>query len=156
MEVIINGEAHVIDARRITIIVPGSNMHHRIRYPEMVEIDLQMSCQHASTVESLHEDIQSLFDLVFPDSNIDLHSTKANDTVQSLGTGMLHVIGRLDLSLKFQDQGVAYMWKYPEACLHPGAQVGLADVMIALRRRGRSKTEVVEEELDHLNRRLNT
>jgi hypothetical protein len=141
VEVVINGEAHVIDARKITIIVPGSNMHHRIRYPQLVEIDLQLSCQHAGTVKELHPEIQEYFEKVFPDSNIDLHSHIANGTVRSLGTGMLHTIGRLDLTLKLQDLGRGFMWKYPEACLPPAAPVGLSDVIIALRRRSRSKTE---------------
>lgn len=147
MKVTIGQESHDIEVRRVTLVVPGPQSHQRIRYPGLVEIDLEMSCHHARLVEVLHPEVEQYFLKIFPDSELPER--------KSAGTGALHVIGRLDLSLKLQDLGVPFMWKYPEAGLHPVAQAPLADVIMDLRQRGRSESEVVAEELEVIDRRLN-
>ena len=43
---------------------------------------------------------------------------------------MRHVLGLLDLSLKFIDMKIPFGWRYPETYLHPGTVVELSDIMI--------------------------
>jgi hypothetical protein len=44
----------------------------------------------------------------------------------------LHLMGLIDLSLKFIDMKIPIVWKAPESYLHPGWQVALADLAIHL------------------------
>ena len=47
--------------------------------------------------------------------------------------GMKHLVGRIDMTLKFLDMGIRQIaWKYPEAGLHPKWQAELGDVLIGL------------------------
>lgn len=46
---------------------------------------------------------------------------------------LLHLVGRVDLTLKLLDSGVTKIqWEHPEAGLHPEWQLGIADMLIKL------------------------
>jgi predicted ATPase len=53
-----------------------------------------------------------------------------------MGSGAIHLMGLIDLSLKFGDMGVQTVWVYPETFLHPGWQVALGDLLIYFMNRG--------------------
>lgn len=67
-----------------------------------------------------------LFRLVFPD--IDLPE---DHTLQMHGAGVRHVVGLILLTHYAVRLGKAPFWRTPEAHLHPKAQLGLTDLLIA-------------------------
>jgi hypothetical protein len=59
----------------------------------------------------------------------------SQEVIAQQGLGFRHCAGRFDLTLKLMDKGIKIAWVYPEAGLHPAAQVELGDVAIYLTRR---------------------
>ena len=51
--------------------------------------------------------------------------------INQMGTGVKHLAGRLDLTLKLIDK-VPIAWVYPEAGLHPKVQCELSDILIEI------------------------
>jgi len=149
MQIVAGQQEHEIATRRFTLVVPAANMHHRIRYPGHVTLDLEACEYHIRLVQKLHLEFQKFFSIVFPDVEI------SPENIRQQSTGVLHVAGRVDMTLKLQDLDAPIVWQYPEAGLHPATQLQLADLMIALRLRSRTPTETVEEALADLDHRLN-
>jgi len=56
----------------------------------------------------------------------------SQEVIAEQGLGFRHAAGMFDLTLKLMDKGVKIVWVYPEAGLHPSAQVELGDVAIYL------------------------
>ena len=148
MKIQVGQQEHEIAARRYTLIVPAANMHDRIRYHGRVVLDLEACEYHIQRVQLLHADFEKFFSIVFQNVPAD------PDKIRQMGTGIKHVAGRVDMTLKLQDLNVPIVWQYPEAGLHPGVHTELANLMLALRMRTRTPTETVEEELDRLDRRI--
>jgi len=126
--IILGGQAHEIEVRPITLICKAPNVPFDVQTPGRVMIDTFMTVKHTQEVIRLHPRTEKLFRLVFPDYRQDV----TPDNIRREGTGMQHVLGLVDLSLRYLDENIRFGWRYPEAHLHPAAQAPLADVLIAL------------------------
>jgi len=106
---------------------------------ERIAVDLEMSVYHIDRCIKLHPLTQEMFRIVFPDVNDDplslFFDTDAGLKWRSvMGTGYKHVMGRIDVSLKFMMNDTPFYWKYPEAGLHPKSQCNLGDLSIRMSR----------------------
>ncbi|GAF80738.1 unnamed protein product, partial [marine sediment metagenome] len=79
-------------------------------------------------VQKFHDRTAELVQMVFKNHEGPI----TPDVCRKNGLGYRHVGGRMDLTLKLMQRGVPIAWVYPEAGLHPSAQVELGDVIIRL------------------------
>lgn len=142
--VFIGDSRRAIRTRGLTLLLPSANMAmHNIEYPDRIPVDAVAIKYHADRVDKLHPEFDKYYRL-FMKSVSDPHDTDTIPTpaqFRQMGTGLLHLMGLIDLALKMQDKNVPVVWKYPETSLHPGYQAGLGDLFVAFMRRG--------EELDN-------
>jgi len=125
--VVINGQA--VATGPVTIVC--HNGPEDVSIPGHVGIDAEVALYHAERVRVLHDLTRPFFAIVFPDAPKSLFNVT---TRGQHGTGYRHLLGRVDMTLKFIDAGCAFFWRYPEAFLHPSAQRDLADLVLALSR----------------------
>ena len=130
----IGGKEHEIEVKPITLIVPSANMAmEKIEYPKRIELDVEVTTYHAQRVKKLHPEFDMVWRL--------FHSKTSNptiigpdpvdsDNIRKMGSGAVHLMGLIDLTLKLTDKNVPIAWKFPESFLHPGWQVALADLAI--------------------------
>lgn len=130
---------HEVPTRPITLIVPSASTLERISYDErIVELTAEVTTYHAQRCsrKGWHHDTLPLLEYVF--GNVTLRGSE-DAPLRSQGSGITHAAGLLDLTLKFQDQGITVAWKYPETSLHPAAAVQLGDVAVYLHHRHLNK-----------------
>lgn len=120
-KLLVGQSIHEVEVRPITIIVKSSELAGEIHSLERVEITPEISVYHGERVKILHPKTLKLAKLVLNKEQLEQPSPMRS-----------HVIGLIDLTLKFQSLGAGVMWKHPETYLHPKAQLSLADVLIAL------------------------
>jgi hypothetical protein len=123
----VGDDVHEIDVKPITLICKSADCPD-VEYAERVRLTLEVCIYHMDRTQTFHSKTPELFKMVFP--NYDKEVTP--DAIRQEGMGMKHVAGRIDMTLKFIDMGIKFAWVYPEACLHPAAQVNLGDVLISL------------------------
>jgi len=126
--IILGGQLHEIEVRPITLICKSPTIPFDVQTPERVMIDSFRTVAYTKEVLRLHPRTEKLFKLVFPNYPKEV----TPDNIRAEGTGMQHVLGLIDLSLRYLDEGIKFGWRYPESYLHPAAQAPLADVLIAL------------------------
>lgn len=126
----------------LSVLVPSANVHS-IRYPGRVPITIEMTVYHAERVKKLHAETEALVDRALEEWQLQAMrrwitwKDKRNaGHIASLGTGVLHVIGLIDLVLKLQDQNVPIVLVHPESGLHPSIVLKLTDVLLYLAERG--------------------
>lgn len=152
MIILTGQQQHEVPTSKINVIAPAADFHERIKYPGSIELLPEYTIYHASRCEQLHQNISRFWQHVFPQQEIPVTLAER----KQLGSGMLHVIGLLDMTLKLSalHPCARIVWKYPESYLHPAAQLGLADALIDITKYFRSQREVVEEELRNITTRL--
>lgn len=116
--IFIDKDPHDIEVEPITLIVKGGEVAD-IDTPSRLMIEPEMTLHHAGKVQQLHPRTEELVKIVFPNGEV-------------ASRGYLHVVGLIDLSLKFIDMGVPFGWRYPETYLYPKEQCQLADVLARL------------------------
>jgi hypothetical protein len=126
--ILLDGEEQTIRVRPITLIVKSPNTPFDVQAPERLMIDARMTLAHAAQVVTLHPKTEGLFRTVFPKYDRDV----TPDEIRREGVGMRHVLGLIDLTLACVVEGRKCGWRYPESFLDPAAQLGLADVLVAL------------------------
>ena len=113
---------------KLTVVVPGEDHPEEISYAGRFIIDEHTAILHADLLydgsESMNKNTIEYAKIVYQDIN--------EDNWHSMGKGPLHVVGRVDLSLKMNYTDQPYVWKYPETHVHPAYQSNLADVLILL------------------------
>lgn len=126
----IAGDEHEVPIAPLTLIVPDASMvAERIEYPCRVDIDLEGALFHLEHVQKFDTKSARFVRQVF-ELGEDVEVTP--DSVRRMGLGARHFGGRIDLTLKLMQLEVPIAWKYPEAGLHPRAQLALADVLLEL------------------------
>jgi len=123
----IGNDVHEIEVRPITLICKGANVPDA-EYAERFRLTLEVCLYHIDRVQTFHERTEELVRMVFKN----YEGTITPDVCRQNGLGWRHVAGRIDMSLKFIQMGIKFAWVYPEAGLHPSAQVELADVILIL------------------------
>ena len=123
---ILGQDVELEDTKPLTLLYGSELSHYNNKYEGFFPIDIDITTYHAERVVNLHEEFDEYFKIVFPD--VDLNK----EEISSMGTGLKHVIGLVDMLLKFQDTRTRVVLKYPESGLHPKAQLQLADLFIAL------------------------
>ena len=130
----VNGEpAGTIELRPVTLVVPAADMAcHRIGYPGCVQLTTEVTVYHAERVRRLHGRFAEFW-LAFmrntsPATPVDYEVTA--DRIRQMGTGAVHLMGLIDMTLKLTDKAARVVWVYPESFLHPGWQVALGDLAI--------------------------
>ena len=122
-----NGPLQPLETKPLTVVVPAADFHQRIKYLDRVDISCNETLAHIHEVDELHPHTQRYFRIVFPEygKQFDL------ETIRRDGNGAQHVAGLIDLSLKLNDQGKKFVWKYPESFLRPTQQLQLGDLAVA-------------------------
>lgn len=123
---ILGDDIEVGKIKPITLLYGSKLSNYNNKYSDCFPVDIETTTYHAERVENLHKEFDKYFKIVFPD--IDLNQ----EEIKSMGLGLKHIIGLVDMLLKLQDMGVPVVLKYPESSLHPKAQLQLADLFIAL------------------------
>lgn len=134
-----------VEVAPLTFVAKHPSHQDRIEYPNRVEIDPEQTLFHAEKVRVLHDDFEECWKIVWNGTchGEDVQPPCEGDPVaiRNYDTACMHLMGLIDLSLKFRDMGVPFMWKYPETYLHPALQASLADFAVKL-----IKPDVEEEE----------
>lgn len=130
--ILLGGQPHEIEVRPITLIVPGPEVTQKFEYPKRIPIDMEACLYHLERVKVFDPEVPELFRHVFPE-----YTGEVTPEIiwRREGMGAKHVAGRLDLTLKLMKQNIPIVWQYPEACVHPSAQLELMDVIIKLIKR---------------------
>ena len=133
-----------VDLRgKINIVVPSAetSLKDRLEYPDAMVIDYETAMQHSKWTHDngyrLHGSTLKYAGFVFKKrSDVDLRLDLTDDNWFHKGNGVVHLIGRIDLTLKIWQQApVSIVWKYPEAGIHPAAQCEIADLLIRIHKR---------------------
>lgn len=132
----IGDQWHDIEAASLTLLCPAANMHEQIIADGHVALDLEACLAHADQIEKLHPETEKWFRTMFPDFPGKIPED-VRDGARYASLGTRHALGLIDLSFRLVDARVGVHWKYPEAGLHPAAQVVLADIAIELMTRCR-------------------
>ena len=132
-------ETEGAELRPLTLICTSANFHEETEYPGRVEIDLEVALYHGDRVSQagVHVETYDFMKIVFGDHKrqegpFQFSRENLVEEVRQGGLGVRHFFGRIDMTLKFMDQDVPVVWKYPEAGLHPAACCQLGDVVIKL------------------------
>jgi len=135
----IGKETLEIETEKITVIVPSENFASgpRIEYPNRIRIDTDATIFHAKAVTKLHKDFTDVWKrfMLNTSKKEEVKYDITADNIRTLGMGSIHLMGLIDLSLKFRDLGIPFVWVYPESFLHPGWQVALTDLAIFISRK---------------------
>jgi hypothetical protein len=108
--------------------------HPARKRPTMVTIDVQASTFHADRVVVVHPDFETAWNTI--DTGLPAPMTM-EARGPNAGSGVRHLAGLIDMTLKLHDLGMSVCWRYPESMLHPKWQCGLGDLVIYLdKRRG--------------------
>ena len=128
-------EIKEIETKPITLICKSPAFQSKIEYPKRVEIDPQVSVYHGERVKNVHADFPKYWNMVFEQSSKGTEppcEAEPDEIRQWCDIAGTHLLGLLDLTLKFMDMGTPFVWKYPETYLHPGLQAGLGSVVCEL------------------------
>lgn len=132
-EIELGGQTHKIEVKPITLIFKSAEIIEDVKYKDRFPIGLAESIYHIERVKKLHE--KTLYFLIkampFTKELQNLPWDEVSAKINQMGTGVKHLAGRLDLTLKLIDK-VPIAWVYPEAALHPSVQTELADILIEL------------------------
>src|SRR5689334_10132586 len=125
----IGGQRHEIEVRPITLVVQSaeSAVGPPIEYPGCMVLDPEATTYHGKRVQKVHAE----FGVAWRHFMASCQNQPSNfpvtpDEIRKGGSGGIHLMGLIDLSLKFQDMKVSVVWRHPESFLHPAWQVGLA------------------------------
>ncbi len=123
----IGDQTVTIETRPLNLIVqsPQSAMGPDIRYPGCVVLDSQATLHYAERVKVLDPEFWTVWRLFLAHT-----SPPTPDDIRRRGTGVRHVMGLIDMSLKLMRKGHNVVWRHPESHLHPGWAVALGDVAI--------------------------
>ena len=117
--VLVDGQEHKIEVRPITVVAHPSEVS--VEFKDRMTLGPQETVYHGENVKKIHVESPHWIDVIFNSK------VPPKNTIE-----YKHVLGLVDLSLKFKDMGVPFGWKYPESYLHPACQVHLADFAIHL------------------------
>lgn len=125
-----------IEIKPITVICTSAEVSAgpRIEYPNRIRIDTDATIFHAKAVTKLHKDFVDVWKrfMLNTSNKEEVKYDITADNIRTFGMGSIHLMGLIDLSLKFRDLGIPFVWVHPESLLHPAWQVALADFAIYL------------------------
>jgi hypothetical protein len=128
------GNDKVDVTEHLVVVVPDAGITtEEVGYPAgCVVLDIEYCIYHVDRVIKFHDKLPDLVERV-TGSEFEYADRKRRS---SWSLGMRHLVGCLDMTLKFLDAGVSQIaWRFPESGLHPKWQVELADVAIELSKR---------------------
>ncbi len=101
------------------------------RFLGTVKLDSEVTTYHAQRVQKLHPAFIDAWQLFFKNTSRESSDPPADpDMIRKMGSGSIHLMGLIDLTLKLSDMNISVAWVYPESYMHPGWQVALADLAI--------------------------
>lgn len=125
----INGELHQIETKPITIITGQqleAGMH--LTYPKRQVVSVNDGFEHIDKITEFQEDTERYFRVVVKDYPEGKEFTP--EAMKREGTGFKGLVGTIDFITILRKKGVQFVWRFPEAFLHPKYQVELADLII--------------------------
>ena len=124
-------DKHEVTVKPLTLVCSGEDMAaSKFGYPGRMEITSEMTIYHAQRVKVLHPRFAECWNKMFEKQE---HKPSCNpDEIRKAGTGLLHLAGLIDMSLKLVDQKVPLAFIHPETHLHPALQAQLGDFFIYL------------------------
>ena len=121
--ILVNGEPHQIDAKRVTLVFNSDGS--RIRYPDRVMITPEMALNHYRELDEIEPITAALVEKV-----VGRRLSKAD--LDGCDEGFQALAGRMALTVRLMAYRHQVGWSYPETGLHPKYQGNLADVMLLL------------------------
>ena len=125
----INGELHQFESKPITILTGQqleAGMH--LTYPHRQVISVEDGFRHIEDLAFFQEDTERYFRVVVKDYPKGKEFTP--ETMKREGTGFKGLVGTIDFITILRKKGVPFVWRFPEAFLHPKYQCELADLLI--------------------------
>jgi len=122
----VGDETIEIETKPLTLVFSDGSLP-KITVPGKVSLDIGATTYHADRMTKPHARLDEMLVMV-TGAPLAEHGDK-----RGWGLGLRHVVGLLDLTLKLLDQNIGIHWAYPESALHPKWQLGLADVLLALK-----------------------
>ena len=131
-----------IEAKKITLVYKSPSHPMSVRGVGFLRITPETSVYHGERVEKLHPRTPHFVMLATQQEGSEewdrIETTWRNR--EFCPFELNHIIGRIDLTLKFRDLGVnRIQWVHPEAGLHPVWCCGLGDVLIEMSGAGGGK-----------------
>lgn len=140
--IIIGSQKHEVVLKPINLIFSSchASMGPDYQYPGRVVLDNTVTVYHAERVQKLHADFEQYWRLFFRATSpvVDVKYPITADEIRKMGMGARHLMGLIDMQLKFMDLKKPTVWRHPESYMHPGWAVGLGDLIIQLQLRGQS------------------
>jgi len=125
-----------IEIKPITLLVPSHEFSAgpRIDYPSRLKIDTDATVHHARNVKKLHKKFIETWKTFMLNTSCKEYVKYeiTADNIRTFGMGSIHLMGLIDLSLKFKDINIPFVWVYPESFLHPSWHGALVDLAISL------------------------
>lgn len=145
-------ESHEIEVRPITLIYTSPDLHERLSYPSRIPLGTEETEYHISRVQKFHPTTAQMVAHVFGIKDVNQVNP---DWCRQAGSGIRHIAGLLDLSLKMCQMGVPFVWIHPESFLHPKAQCQLGDILLwFINDPPRTNAEIEESFMEHIAIRL--
>ena len=124
---------HQIEVKPLTVICPSAEASCvKIEYPGRVPLDAEITTYHAQRVKKLHTEFEKVWRFFMENTSkptpVDYEVTA--DRIRQMGAGAIHLMGLIDMSLKFRDLKIPMVWVHPETFLHPSWAVALGDLAI--------------------------
>lgn len=126
-------QTHEIEVKPITLICPSASASAlKIEYPNRFALSSDVTTFHAQKVQKLHIEFEKVWRFFMANTSkptpVDYDVT--SDRIRQMGSGAIHLMGLIDLTLKLWDKKVPMVWVHPETFLHPAWQVALGDLAI--------------------------
>jgi hypothetical protein len=133
-----NGESHTVEAKPLNIICPAPENMEPIKYENCVTLDTEVCLYHQARLsqKGVHADTWKFMQMVYKDKESKspvFGDEKCNvEFVRKADMGVRHMLGLIDMTLKFIDMGVSFVWRCPEEGLHPKWCCELGDLSVAI------------------------
>lgn len=128
IQVKVGEDVHEVEGRMLNIVCKSKDVLQPTSYPGRFPLTPETSLYHGDRVTRLHAKTEAIFRLAFPQWPFEFKP----EVIRQLDVAPRQVLGMIDLALKLTDMKVPLALLHPENGLHPGVQVNLGDVVIAL------------------------
>lgn len=115
-----------IETSRINLVF--NRDHRESKYLERFEITPEVSLQHYRRSTEIDKFAAALFKIVVPDFDGEV----SKESIDKCCSAFQQLAGLMSLTVLMISHRMKFVWKYPEAGLHPRYQGNLADVLILL------------------------
>lgn len=130
IEVLIDGEPHKIDLRRLNLLFHDGNANIMITDPRVIEIN---PIQTVGITRAMPDDMYEYLRQSAEANRLFAMVMKVNIPERDKANqAHMHVLGLIVMMVGAIKDGLVPFLRLPESYLHPGQQTGLADLLLEL------------------------